>query len=68
MSPIIHRWYVGLIIAPGNCTMLFNHSSRVTGTQTLDSTAWPLSPDIRTERGYLSELYGGVCEFMERRA
>lgn len=68
MTPDIHRWHVGLILAPGHCEMLYLHNSRSTGQQILDRKSWPMSPDIRTERGYLAELYAGVLEFMERRA
>lgn len=48
--------------------MSFVHSSPYTGHQTLDSVGWPLSPDVKTERAYLAELYDGALTFMERRA
>lgn len=63
----IHRWSVQLAIAPGRAEMLFIHASRSCGLQILDSVVWPLSPDVRSEYAYLSELYGGVLDFMERR-
>lgn len=64
----IHRWSVGLIHQPTRAEMVFVHHAQSTGTQTLDSQLWPLSPDVKTEAHYLSELYAGVLQFMERRA
>jgi len=64
----IHRWHVGLIHRPGRSEMVFLHNSSHTGTQIIDSTGWPVGPDIRTEAQYLDEIYAGVLAFMERRA
>lgn len=48
--------------------MTFMHYSPRLGTQIWDSQLWPLSPDIKTERAYLGELYEACLLFMERRA
>jgi hypothetical protein len=64
----MHYWAVGLHLVPGHTEMRFTHSSSLTGHQTLDSVAWPISPDVKTERAYLAELYDGVLAFMEVRA
>jgi hypothetical protein len=64
----VHRWSVQIAWAPLGSEMLFLHSSKQTGMQVLDSRFWPLSPDVRTEKGWLHEIYAGVNHFMELRS
>lgn len=68
MQPDIHRWAVVLTLNPGRAGVSFLHISRGTGTQILDEALWPMSPDIRTERAYLSELWAATLHFQELRA
>lgn len=63
-----HLWRVQLTMHTPAAEMTFQHQSLGTGLQVLDSVMWPLSPDVRTERAYLAELYDGVLQFMETRA
>lgn len=48
--------------------MLFEHHSRGTGTQVLESYGWPVSAEIQTEHDYLMELYQGLLAFIEARS
>lgn len=64
----LHRWGVILSTQGGNSEMSFMHTSPALGTQVWDQQMWPLSPDIRTERAYLAEIYEATLFFMERRA
>lgn len=63
-----HLWRVELALHPALPTVSFEHISQHTGHQVLDSLAWPVSPDVKTERAYLAELYDAVLSFMEVRA
>lgn len=63
-----HYWAVQIHLVPGHPEARFVHTSAGTGHQTLDSIVWPLSPDVKTERAYLAELYDAVLAFMETRA
>lgn len=63
-----HYWGIQLHLVPGHTEARFVHQSLYTGHQTLDSIAWPVSPDVRTERAYLAELYDACLQFMEVRA
>lgn len=64
----VDQWAVRILRWPGQHTAQLVHAGPYTGFQVLEEMAWPLGPDVITERAYLAELYDACLQFMELRA